>query len=590
MKESERIGWRLARPPWTSRLLPCLLPLLVLAGCQGCRDSGTTSSPGASAGAAGSELYQEELLTYAFDSLNRLEEFESADAVKQIPERLESLKQAQSDSHFDPLLAAWPEPEMLRQVVDRLNQWIRKQPPPPNWRLDPMAAALPKPAADLPQVTDLDKMEFSKFDGYVLRETVWLRDIGRWARGDALDDLERAKSLFDWTVRNIQLEPKSANRVPLFPWETLLFGKGTASERAWVFILLARQLGIDAAMLAVGEPTQPAEETGGGSVAPASPGGSAGEGIFGSWCLAVLIEGNAYLFEPLLGLPIPAPGGVKLDGTGQLAIQPATLTQAVADEKVLRQLDVDQAHSYGVKPADLKRVVAMLEASPTYMARRMSLLESRLAGGQKMVLTTSPTGQAERWKALAHIAGARLWSLPFETLEHRSHLDPQAVQARLLALLPFFAMPSAPLHRGRILHLKGRFSGDDGAVHYYQEARPPQEVLSLPSIHPLEKLFFQQSKQDASYWSGLIAYQRGSYDAATDFFFNRSLRAAPNSPWTSGALYNLARTCEARGDTAGAILQYESNVTSPGYLGDLLRAKWLRNLSEEKRKEKAAGE
>ena len=96
---------------------------------------------------------------------------------------------------------------MLRQVVDRLNQWIRTQPPPADWKPDPLVAGLPKPLADLPQVKDLGQMEFSRFDGYALQEAVWLRDISHWARGDVIDDLERAKSLFDWTVRNIQLEP-----------------------------------------------------------------------------------------------------------------------------------------------------------------------------------------------------------------------------------------------------------------------------------------------------------------------------------------------------------------------------------------------
>ena len=40
-------------------------------------------------------------------------------------------------------------------------------------------------------------------------------------------------------------------RVPQFPWETLLAGRGTAMERAWVYLLLLRQQGIDAAILAV---------------------------------------------------------------------------------------------------------------------------------------------------------------------------------------------------------------------------------------------------------------------------------------------------------------------------------------------------
>jgi len=126
----------------------------------------------------------------------------------------------------------------------------------------------------------------------------------------------------------------------------------------------------------------------------------------------------------------------------------------------------------------------MLDASPTDLARRMKLLESQLAGPQKMVLTSSPTSQAEHWKAATHITDVRLWLHPFETLERRRHLDAQGVQARLAAMLPFYVLPSAPLHRGRLLHLKGKFLGDDGAIHYYQLARPSNEELSASSAHP----------------------------------------------------------------------------------------------------------
>ena len=290
----------------------------------------------------------------------------------------------------------------------------------------------------------------------------------------------------------------------------------------------------------------------------------------------MLVEGQAYLFDPLLGLPIPAPDGVKFDEAGQLVIQPATLAQAADDEKVLRQLDADKTHVYGVKARELKRVVVMLEASPSYLARRMKLLESQLAGEQKMVLTASPAAEASRWKTLAHVAEVRLWPEPFETLKRRSHLDRQSVQAQLALLLPFYGIPSAPLRHGRILHLKGKFVGDDGAIHFYQLARPSNAELSASSAHPLEKFVYLRGKQNASYWSGLIAYQRANYPAAADYFARRTLEPMPDGPWTEGARYNLARTFEAAGDTERAILLYASSVDSRGYLGALLRANWLK--------------
>ena len=134
--------------------------------------------------------------------------------------------------------------------------------------------------------------------------------------------------------------------------------------------------------------------------------------------MGVLIEGKVYLFDPLLGLPIPAPDGVKLDESGQLAIQPATLAQVVADDKLLRRMDDDESHAYCVKASDLKRVTVLLEASPAYLARPMKAIQSQLSGTQRMVLSTSPTALAERWKA-AHVEDARLWLQPFVTLYQR---------------------------------------------------------------------------------------------------------------------------------------------------------------------------
>jgi hypothetical protein len=589
------------------KLQMCLAALLLSIGCAGCREA-TSARPEESASA--SAQYREELLSIAIDNLNRLEDFTSIETLQQIHQRVALAKPPEKG--FDPLLATWPEPEMQRQVVDRLNHWIRAQAP-PEWKADAMSEGLPKALADLPQLKDLSRMEFSRFDGYALQEAVWLRDIGRWARGDVLDDLERAKCLFDWTVRNVQLDADNPQRIPRFPWETVLFGRGTASERAWVFMLLLRQLDIDAAILAIEEGGgEKGEESGkkdaarprSGGPAP-GPGTSvrseAPAGTLRPWCVGVLIEGNVYLFDPMMGLPIPAADGLKLDGAGQLAIQPATLAQAASDEKLLRRLDVNEGRPYRVKASQAARVTALLEASPSYLACRMGLLESRLSGPRKMVLTNSPTACAQRWQAAAHVARTRLWLRPFETLYRRSRLGWDDVRAWLVNMMqPFYwiyeertvvrseetgtrteqerVIRAAALGKGRILHLKGRFVGEDGAIFFYQMARPSNQRLMYSSA-PLEnKLIHLRGKQDASYWTGLITYQRRNYSAAIDWFTKETLLAYPNGPWTNGARYNLARAYEASAQTERAVLQYGSDASSPGYHGDLLRAKWLQEL------------
>ena len=217
------------------------------------------------------------------------------------------------DQPFDSLLDAWPESEMLRQIVDRLNQWLQDQQAPAGWVPDPMIGSLPEPMAELPQVKDLAAMDFSRFDGYALREAAWLRDVSKWTGGDTIDELQRAGNIFDWMVRNIQIEDDYPDRIPMFPWETLLFGRGTADERAWLFILLLRQAKIDAALLAIDEQGGEKEGEGGkdqdkkteGSLPELPPLEKTAAEQFRPWCVGALIDGKAYLFDPRLGLPIP---------------------------------------------------------------------------------------------------------------------------------------------------------------------------------------------------------------------------------------------------------------------------------------------
>jgi hypothetical protein len=586
--------------------LPFVALLTLLALCVGCGESKTASESKTAAEAVATEQYQEEMVLKAVDNLDRLEEYDSPDTFQRIVYRLNQLggqiqkrtaNQKQAGSAPD-LVEAWVEPEMLRQIDEQINEWLHSHGLPDDWKLDPMAAALPKQFAELPEVAGLDRQEFSGFDGFVLREIHWLRAVATWTRGDVADDLARAQNIFDWTVRNIQLEPDYPGRVPQFPWETLLFGRGTAVERTWVYILLLRQLDIDAAVLAL-ETRDGGRGTGDGRKAPPK---------LRPWCVGVLIEGNVYLFDPMLGLPILAPDGVTLDKTGQLSIRPATLAQVVANDKLLRRLDVSDANRYEVKAADLARVTALLEASPSYLSRRMKLLESQMAGKQKMTLTTSPSMHAKRWKSAAHIADAQLWLSPYETLVRRSHLNVAETAIRLQAMLPFY-MPSeeqvltqenasspesptelrkskemrsvtyaAPLFRGRVLHLKGQLVGEDGAPRFYQIARPANQALTISSMPNEYKAVKLLGKYMASYWSGQVAYESGNFPTAIDFFRTRTLEAFPGRALTPGARYNLARSYEASDDWNQAELLY--GIT--GYSGDLLRAKWLEEAAKKR--------
>ena len=163
---------------------------------------------------------------------------------------------------------------------------------------------------------------------------------------------------------------------------------------------------------------------------------------------------------PAWGLPIPGPDGLQKGESGELDIVPATLDQLLADESLLARMNADAEHPYRVAPADLKNVVALVEASPTALSRRMKAIESHLQGKQKMVLTASAAEQAERWKSTPGVAGARLWQLPYETIRRRSELKPLQIVQRLLSFLPFYAMPVGALAWRRDRAKSGRNAQD----------------------------------------------------------------------------------------------------------------------------------
>ena len=85
----------------------------------------------------------------------------------------------------------------------------------------------------------------------------------------------------------------------------------------------------------------------------------------------------------------------------------------------------------------------------------------------------------------------------------------------------------------------------------------------------------QTEKQHATYWLGLSYYEEGNLNTTLTFLGQRTISAATQSPWESGARYNLARCYEDLGQLELARQWLESDKDSPQRTGNLLRAKWL---------------
>ena len=505
-----------------------------------------------------------------------------------------------------------------RQAQLALVRWIAKQPSEKEWAEDAFVEQLPKYLASVKRRSGLADLQFKDDDVYYLQEHVFLRDISRFVSqrdgadpliqkwlastdDEELQDLSVAIRLFDWTVRTIQLDPsrplrrqsretigpapaaeaqkKDEIKAPpplepgpggiFHPWETLLKGHGDELDRARIFILLARQQGIPVVMLAL-EDSEYLEPN--------------------PWLPAVLIRDQLYLFDMTLGLPIP-----RLDQTGI-----ATLEYILSTPDALCALDTEE-QDYPVQSADVRRNVVLIEASPKALSRRMCMVERRLAGDRRMVLTTQPSLLDKRLRQCAGVGDVRIWSLSFEVERFRSALrkkwnaeedgpDPVVREMQLISNVP-------PLLRGRVLQFRGQFndSGQQaGATSLYLSCRLPDAVIRKIATDPTMQRqlglhevprqalksrvqFMVAGKQTASYWLGQIHFESGDYEVARNDYETRTLKASPNGPWRHGGRYNLGRTWELLGEIAQAKQVYAAD-DSPQRHGNQLRARFLERL------------
>ncbi|MEQ8790662.1 MAG: hypothetical protein RIC55_30470 [Pirellulaceae bacterium] len=518
-------------------------------------------------------------------------------------------------------------PQARIRVVECLNNWINgsdvQEETEAVWQRDALIDKLPAylQASQMLDLGRLDDLRYRDEDFEYLQQCLWMREISRWAsdtdcgplassmiqRIESTHDAEESRQLaaavklFDWTVRNIQLDPLPPQPQDItagpggderprpaaeagipgpgysyHPWQVVLFGHGDAWQRARVFIQLGRQAGIDVVMLAA-EDTGPAQK-------------------HRPLLTAARIGDKLYLFDPQLGLPIPGPSDQPI----------ATLGDVLDEPQLLRQLDVDEGGeklSYPIKAEDLQSIVALIDADSPALSWRMQIAEQHLSGHRKAVLTTSPVAVASRVQKCRGVKVARLWRVPFETQIYRTVL-PMVAQQRpdvagnLMYEQQVFLNVYSPQCMGRFSHLWGRFwqQGDTPpASKWYLDARAPKDIIESLEVSARVQRQSESEEQEAmrkqnaeqmavrlqlakwqsTVWLAQTKYETGDFGTALNWL--EKVDMTEDNPWKSLATYNLARTHEALDDVDGARRIYLVDE-SPQQHGNRIRAKLLREL------------
>ena len=483
-------------------------------------------------------------------------------------------------------LETYEEAVAFPQVFDRLNQWshaVAGAAAADGWRLDPLIETLPERLRGEGVTKGIGELAFdATTDVLALRDQRWLADVAATARGDAIDDLEVARRLFDWTVRSLAatsdppMVPSDAN--PGSRWfstgEILLAGRASAPQRAWVFLELVRHAGLDGVMLATGD---------------------AAAGTIRPWIPAVLCGDDAYLFDPGYGLPIPGPGGEGV----------ATARQAATDPTILAGMSLPD-RPYPVQAPDIERLTVLVPATPWSLSRRMHLLDRQLAGARRVDLALDAGTLAAR--ALAALPGgpaatdgatppdgrsgadrrAGLWEFPWETLARRRTLrdSVDAAVGKELAVMGLAIQQTdtnretrsfRPLYAARLREFRGVLDGPDGAKMAYLAARPGNTVIAdmLRGLPPPQaeqaKRIYDELKGDATYWLGVLTLAEKEYPTAVDYLDRMTLKANPEGIWSDAARVNLARARLALGDREEAARLLREDA-SPQRFGSRLLA------------------
>lgn len=398
-------------------------------------------------------------------------------------------------------------------AVTVLNDFWQSAEGKPNVTLDipdDLAAQL---GAD--QVEQAQREQFSLRDGSQIRECIFFSQIARRFAEQLNDDNERVLAIFHFVVESISLRREST--LPLTPFHSLMFGKGLAEDRAWVFASLLRQLKIDAVIL---RPKSNPDAD-------------------GRWLVGVLLNDDVQIFDVNYGLPIPAPDA---DSSAVLVSKAARLSTITGDSNVLSAMVLDD-QPYPLVDVELADLSVEVITDSSTWSKRMKQFE-HVAGGSASARFFDPLvndgdsagllqrvkeNKAARWKA----DDVKVWTFPEQQL-HAYDVADESTRNGLTALMSPFLAPAVIETRGPQRTPKGyTFDQFRARQRYlvgdYDEVRARFMSSRTLTLHidsisrtgvaedfPKFRAAHVAAAEDAFYWAGLTTWKEGDVETAIE--------------------------------------------------------------------------
>ena len=299
------------------------------------------------------------------------------------------------------------------------------------------------------EAREIRSATYSSLDAVYLAECLYLRDVARSLDLIGLPPTRQAEIAFQWVERQVQLNHWATNlggqvqiMPPAPPSLVLARGAGSALERAYVFLALLQQIGLDACL--IGPPEASGRTwTYTTDPKPAVP----PRGPF--WAVGVRIGADVLLFDPRRGEPLPGPGGTGI----------ATLTQIQANPDQLKPWFDDKARPWDVTAADVKVATAFLAVPYNSLAPRWQRFEKEMrVDSPPLRLAIDPVGLKTRFATEAKLVDLSFWNVPADVFNYTRALGsftlakdggfcplPEMVQKFSFDLVPWelFTVPDA---------------------------------------------------------------------------------------------------------------------------------------------------
>ena len=336
-----------------------------------------------------------------------------------------------------------------------------------------------------------------------LRGCGFLWGVGRNITASANNDKEKALLLCRWFARHVL--PTGADVLPSDPYAVTLLGRASASQMAWTYAELARQVGLRAHVVVMPR-SEPQDET--GYLVQVYPAGD-----------------DPFVVNPHWGVPVTDPGSGELLSLRSLAERPERYAALVAL--------AGEDSPYG---ADEFRQAELKVALHPYAVFLRFLVFDRLLS----VLPACPR-VAFDFASLPQGESVRLWEACVNTLTDMA--TPQYVRQSAMMRKGLEIIEQA-----RVMQLQGSYGS--AAQLYKRQRAGLKKALSQAEIEEAAALL-RETIDDVSWFGAISTYDsRASEEAENEL--RTYLEEYPQGRWVTLAKVALADLLSEKGERAAA--------------------------------------